>query len=335
MTIYAVIGEDCDCIRTGTVGVTTTTSQFYSGYARCALTIVSGGANANSIGRTLASPLANLWFSATVYCNGNGTSVGSYLFAFYSADGVKRLTVEGSGANGILQISTYNAAGTRVVIATANAGYSAGEITRYDLNISGFDGNSGSIYLYNGGALVASATGVDLSTEGVSGISLFRVSTPLGTSGNTYAMSEIMVSDTDTRSMRLVTLPVAALGNSAQWTGAATDVNETTLSDATLNSSATAGQRQNYTVNTSKLTAQMAVRGLVVSARASRGASGPQNIKLGVRTGGADYDGAAVDPGLSFSAVQQAYDTNPGTGADFTVTQLTDVGFNLAMLSQA
>lgn len=335
MTIYAVIGEDSDCDRIGTVAVSTNTSFFNTNYARCAITLATASANANAIGKAFSSPLANLWFSAMVFGSGNGTSIGVYLFAFYSSDGVKRLTVEGNGSNGMLQISTYNAAGTRVVLATANAPYAVSSGTRYDLSITGFDGNSGSVLLYNNGTLVASATGVDLSTEGVTGISSFRVSTPLGNTGNIYYVSEIFVADVDTRSMRVVTLPVEALGNSAQWTGVVTDVNETTLSDTTLNSSATADQRQNYTINSSKLTSQMAIKGVVVSARVARGGTGPQNLKLGVRTGSADYDGASVSPATSFANTQLIYSTNPGTGSDFTVAQLTNAGFNLSLLSQA
>lgn len=106
--------------------------------------------------------------------------------------------------------------------------------------------------------------------------------------GSSFAdyWSEIIVSTTDTRSLSLVTLLPAAAGNTFNWTGATSDVNEVTLDDATLITSATAGEIAQTTVSTTGVGGTAGIVALVVNAGAQKGGTGPQNADLTVRTGG-------------------------------------------------
>lgn len=125
-------------------------------------------------------------------------------------------------------------------------------------------------------------------------------------------------------------LKASGAGSNSGMTGAYTDVNEVTLSDATVVSSNTAAQRTTFAIADLP-----ALSGLVVGTeqrhcfRANNdGGSGPQNIKPVIRQSGVDTVGSAVTGiGTGMSTFNISY--------GLTYTQINAAGFELGWESSA
>ena len=145
------------------------------------------------------------------------------------------------------------------------------------------------------------------------------------TSNTTCAISQVLASV----GISLVGSFVAAIkadgaGSNSGMTGAYTDVNEVTLSDATVVSSNTAAQRTTFAIADLP-----ALSGLVVGTeqrhcfRANNdGGAGPQNIKPVIRQSGSDTVGSAVS-GITTSMKTFNVSYN------LTYTQINTAGFEL------
>jgi hypothetical protein len=118
-------------------------------------------------------------------------------------------------------------------------------------------------------------------------------------------------------------------GANAGWTGAYTDVNEAVNSDATVNSTVSAGLKSTYTMGDITVPATFAIRAVFQWIRGKNDGSSPANIKAVARSGGADYVGAANMPGITgaFNALPARYDTDPATGLGWTQTTFNAAEF--------
>jgi len=119
-------------------------------------------------------------------------------------------------------------------------------------------------------------------------------------------------------------LKASGAGSNSGMTGAYTDVNEVTFSDATVVSSNTAAQRTTFAIGDLP-----ALSGLVVGSeqrhcfRANNdGGSGPQNIKPVIRQSGSDTVGSAV------SGITTGMNTF-NVSYNLTYTQINTAGFEL------
>jgi hypothetical protein len=135
--------------------------------------------------------------------------------------------------------------------------------------------------------------------------------------------------------MDLITLAPAASGNTFNFdSGSVSSINETTLDDATVITSGTVGQVAQFTVGSSGVTGSKAIKAICISARAGKGATGPANAKMSVRTGSADYSTSSIAlQAGSVGRIQGVFTTNPGTGNAWTNSELTAAGFNIGIVS--
>jgi hypothetical protein len=196
---------------------------------------------------------------------------------------------------------------------------------------------AGAIKVWVGGVLVIDYSG-DMTTDGATSLTGFQLGVSWGASfpsGSNTCWSEMILADEDTRSLGLATIVPLAAGNTQSWTGAVTDINEATLSDATIITTPTAAQIAQFTVtNPASITGSSPIRALVVNARAAKGATGPQNIEACVRTASTDYTSGNL-PGLSttLDKVGYVFATNPNSGAPWLMSALTTTGFNVGVKS--
>ena len=95
---------------------------------------------------------------------------------------------------------------------------------------------------------------------------------------------------------------------------AASNVNETSLNDATLDGSASAGQIDQYTIP-SIAAGTFTITAVGVSARCQKGASGPTKMDLGVRSGGSDYWSSDQALTTTWAGYQNWWVTDPNTAA--------------------
>lgn len=316
-TIYFAGGEDCDHFSGGSgSAISTTSGAFRSSYARCGLQAISSsnGYWQNSLSY-VGTPTA-FWFSARLAAANNAS--GTYLLKFGDTSNFTRLQIVTSSGNLIVQ--KVNTAGTATTLTNTlsawNGGFSGNTAGTDKLDIHWVNDASGSIDIWLNGNKVFNYSG-DTTTETMA-IAWHRLSN----CGNAVVCvwSEILVVDVDARSFSLQTLAPVSNGNTHNFdtgTPAAANVNETTLSDSTLDGSSSAGQIDQYTIP-SLVSGSFSVVAIGVSARMQKGSSGPTKMDLGVRSGSTDYWSSDQVLTTTWAAYQNWWTTDPNTSAAWT-----------------
>lgn len=357
-TIYFVGGEDFDFTPFGNTQIDTTVGHFRGAFARCALRASDGdsGWDTGSIGN-----FTDVWFHFRVYMERSYFTKNILV----SEPGSQRAPIKIVDNSGVVRLIMFvpvffpaaNTSAARwrfakvdehgvwtYVGSTFSATFSGNPDLPddFDIHISNYNVPSGgSVKIWVRGTLAYSVSGVTLATDSatsISGIRLSGVGAALYSPPNIWyhSYSEVIVAAEDTRGLELATLIPAAAGNLDNWiTGGVSDINEITLDDSTTNTSDTAGQIQQYTV-TGPPTGSYGVVAVAISVRAQQGSlSGPTQIDLGVRTGGADYWGSDLALPITKQHLQTIFITNPDTGGAFTISELSDPNFNIGMKSVA
>jgi hypothetical protein len=326
-------GEDSDFTRVGNCSVNMLSSYYNVNFARSSL-LLQNPASTNPpfhyfLSPSFSSAASDVWVHAVFSINSSSTGNNYQALALLSpGDGVARIVVTGTGSNGQLKIRKGDAAGTFTDLATATSTFAPNVLMTLDLHINYAVG--GSVTLYFNGVQVANYTG-DVTTDGTVSLDKLRLSSPSSSTYNNY-WSEIIVSTTDTRMMRLVTLAASADGTTTNWdNGGVTNVNETTLNDTTVNSSGTAGQLQLYTVGNLPSGSSVSVIDVWQNIRAQVDTTGPQHIRGALRTGGANYYSSNLSPPQnSWGTVSAHWATNPATGVAWTSSEVDalEIGFD-------
>ena len=336
---YFVGGEDSSLNKSGIGSVDTAlVAARRTANARCSLRVGPGCANVDGWVATWATPRAEIWISARVHRVGIASSLGEH-WALLDAVGNRRLSVNNVNSSGtISRLNKRDSSGTVTLLTELAFNNYPGTLTKFDLHVIYGGAGVGQIRVFFDGALVYGYSGDLTTNSAITGFSGFKFGGSTNTSGasdGTY-WSEIIVSDTDTRSLNLVTLAPSANGNAFTFdSGSAASINETTLDDSTLIASATAGQLAQFTVNTAGITNTPAVKAVVVTARAAKGGSGPQNAKMVVRSGGVDSSSATLALPAALGHTQAVFATNPNTGASWTAPEITAAGFNVGIRTEA
>lgn len=318
--IYFAGGEDVDFTVIG--ANPTITGAMRTGWSRCG---VQNAANsgvldppANRIHFNFSTPLSNFWFHALFNgTSGNNTANGQQWIRFM--DGANsRLMVRGTGVAGQVKVSKRTAAGVFTDLVTSSGAplWAASQVHQLDIHV--VYGVSGSVDIYFDGNNVGSFVG-DTTTDGATTLSGGEFAEPAFVS---YQHSELIVSDSDTRSMGLVTLNSTVAGATQAWTGTATNVNGTTINDANFISAATAALVQEYKPTTLP-PGSFDVPAVVMSARAVVGASGPQHVDFITRIATTDFASADFAPGTSFGNIPNYIQAvNPATGVSWVTGDL-------------
>lgn len=354
--IYFSGGEDFEFSSVGTVSVDTTSSHRRGAFCRCALKADDGSSFWDTGNRM---SVTDAWFHARVWMTANSlASVTSGASAadqspikITDASGVVRLGLRLTGASvsntnaNNWQFGKFDASGAFTQLGSALSGIFTGSPAvpdELDIQVSNYaTGGSGSVSIYINRTLVFTVSSATLATNSNTTINGLRlggecVSTAASAQHVAFSYSEIIVSDSDTRGWTRNTLTPAADGNTDTFdTGGVSNINETTLDDATLNASGSAGQVQQYTIGS----LPAGIYGVVAvgfSARGLAGSSGgPTKIDFGTRDGGADYWGSDLSLPGSIDLVQDNWTINPATSAAFTTGQLAAAGFDIGLKSVA
>jgi len=296
-------------------------TYYRSAYVRATLQCPNLTSAVEADGLPLAAPVTSAWLSGQFYPGGGTQLFGLGKFSL-SAGGI---FLTASGGTNKWQVAKVSSTGTKTILATETLSSFAGTLTRVDMQITGFNTASAAITVYLGGSITPTVTWTgDLTGLGFTDLDCFRYvgdsSATVG--GGPSRISEIIIATEDTRAFFAVaTLAGNAAGDTNTFdSGAYTDVNEIVLNDATLLASGTAAQE--FETNLNDLPAgDFTIRGVKVTARASKGVSGPGTLKLGIKTGGT-VD--TVDKALSTSlqSYERVMETNPVTGQRFTTAEI-------------
>jgi hypothetical protein len=330
-TILSACSEDISCIFQGTVSVDATSGHFDSSYARLSLKPTASAAAVPPPNRiqtnTFSAASADFWVSAT-YFNTGATAGSNAVWVEFSDAGTQRLLIRGTGTNQTYKLTKRTGGGspTNTDLATAT-GTICAATTRCKLDIHVVYSSSGSVNVYNNGTLILSYSG-DVTTD--SATTLNQVDFAAEDNVNNSSWSEIIVSDSDTRSMRMVTCAPSAAGlPSSSWTGTASNINANTASDVTFNYTTTSNDFSNWqsgcTIPTSGTTSVIDVRSY---GRLAIGASGPQNARFSFNESSTSYDNGADLSGITTSFTNLKYDwgaTSPATSAAWTPSELNTI----------
>lgn len=309
MTIHFMGGEMCSFIPSdgsGTETTTTINSCWDAAFSRCA---VRPGGTTGIYSSTPALALPDTFYMHVLFARDAAAGATSTVLSFLSG-GTEVFRLERSGATvtGTLQMKALisgvmTAVGSAVTINNSAAHH-------LDVYIDG-NSASGTATLYLAGTAVATDT-ADLSS--VTGID--EVRSYFGS-----FISQCIIADEPTIGWRLLTRYPNGAGNATAWTGGSGDVDETIYDDADFCNSSTNGQVEQFTQTGPAITGYT-VRAVGVYARAKRGASGPTNLQIGLRSGSNDYFSASKALNVGYGAYGEIWETNPATSAAWVSTAI-------------
>lgn len=253
------------------------------------------------------------WVSAMV------NNVGGYSYRAFG--------LHDSENNKTLIISTLNSTSLELFIFSSGTYYSLGSVLNalligsqlININVISL-GASSSINIYTqkmGGDGLAFAYTGNLSSYNFTGYDSIKIFGAY----NIQRTSQIIVANEDTRSMRLVTLSPDANGNTQDWSGSYTDIDESNLtkSDKIYTSTADKDAQFNLTTLPGGINAKIKAVRIAYCAMA-RGVS--LELKAGIRSESTNSLGTAQALNNYWENKQILYDINPVTGVPFTMAEI-------------
>lgn len=184
---------------------------------------------------------------------------------------------------------------------------------------------TGSIAVYFEGTKRAEVASADLS--GITNIAQLAFYGRAGAYTERF-ISQVIVATETTIGWRLTTVAPTATGASSAWTGTVAEVDEAIVSDADFINTSSNDQDELFAHGTA-IPAGYAVRGVVVTARAKKGSSGPSNLQLALRSSGTTYYSASKALDFGYGAYVSVWETDPATGAAFTASAVTSAQFGV------
>lgn len=342
-TLLYAGGEDIDfiCNSGGSCSVSTNSGVFRSSWAREAYAPVSQTAANDPPTNRFATPTfaanSTIWVHAQ-FCTGVGscsqigTGSNNQMLRILDSSGNPTLIVRGTGTNQQLKISSRTSAGVFTDLVTCSTAFNT-SLTQVDLYVN--YGASGEVTLYNNSAQSCDYTGNVTNGDGATTLDAVEFAQPTNTNNTIAYWSEVIVATTDTRAMARFTANTVGNGNSTGFSG--TNVcsaiwNATAFNDSNYGYSGSNNVLHECTVNSSIPVGIYNVLGLVMSARALVGSSGPQHFDFLTRTSSTDYASSNFAPTNSFSNIANYIQTvNPATSNPWGVSDFQASGFNVGL----
>ncbi len=190
------------------------------------------------------------------------------------------------------------------------------------------DASAGEFSLYVDSVLKASTTGNTVGYVG-SEVTYVEMAPTHSTNSANQGFSQFIAASVDTRLMKLATIRPNASGATSSWAGTYQDVDDVGYyDDSNYISSGSANQVSTYGLSDLSTAAQaLSPQAVIVTGRARKGTTGPQNVQLALHTGGSDYT-ASNEPSLGSSfgnLTPRIWGTNPNTSAAWTVSDVQNL----------
>jgi hypothetical protein len=307
---FLFLGGEVDDFTCGSPAISTSSVNFRSGYARLGL---SSSASTATYQAVFSAASAAFWLSFRVYTTGfTSASGGSGIADFVqlkpgSGSSLLAFSTTASSSNTV-GLRTYNGSSyTNLVTATGTFINSSNN--KVDIYCS--CGGSGTLTVYINGAQVLTYSG-DLTV----GSTIADIASAVLCAGQLVAsayLSEVIVSDSDTRTLSLTTLAPSASGSNSAWTGAFTDVNDTSATLSTVDASylSTSTNDAVHSLACNDLpTTNLTVHAVQVKARAMKDVTGPTNLQVGIFNSSGGYS-SDIALGTGFADAKEIFTTNP------------------------
>lgn len=305
-------------------------SSFHrSAYSRAGcLTAAGTWPTAGYIGTTFTSQ-TSLWVtgrfgvSTTVTANCIFFILGNTSGGTNAANARLRLKCNSAAPSTII-LEKWDGSSTATTLGTSTATIAGSIGYKLDVAVDSY-GASGRVRVFLDQALIIdTGAGVNIAAGGSTSLNVAYFSTLRSASVDT-AWSEVIVADEDTRPLAVKTLVPNGAGDTSQWTGAYTDVDETAADAVDILTSGTAAQITNMDC-TGMPTGWggLTVRAVKVVASALAG-SGPSKLALGVKSGSTQSFGTDQTLTAGYAPYSETFTTNPATGVAFTGAELDAV----------
>lgn len=313
MSILWCGGEDIDFPIGGITLTpnTANTTRFRPTYSRCSLNNTSSTLAARS-NAFPGGAVTSAWITFQQYNNGGGVNLKGIAFGL---SGTQKSLGVGLSTASNTRLSLFKWDGTTRTQLAAESGNSipSGTLVRIDMQVINY-GATATVNVYVNGALVINFTG-DVT---LSGMTNFDCVTLLEDNTVSMYVSEIIVSDLDTRSLQgLATLALTGAGTTNSWTNPTfTNINAAAFVDTTPTNSNTAAQDNEYNV-TDLPTGTFSVLAVKETIRAAVSSTPTATqIKMGYKNGAsiAFGTGATKTPAAAYGSLEQMDATDPTTG---------------------
>lgn len=305
----------------------TFSSPYNSNFARVALRTYGG---TSYVEATPSASATDIWIHFDLWSGNTALTTSSTMFSWYDSSGNERFRLDYAAASSnLVTIKYWNGS------AFVSAGTIAMEMDQtrqtFDINVLCNSG-SGSINVYVSGTNRLAAS---VSTSSITNLKKFRFwGVNIGAAVYETKASQIIVTDgVPTVGWRGAIRYPNGAGATTDWTGDYTAVDEAVYNDADFINSSVADQVELVTGTGPSLTGYT-VRAVCVSARAKRGASGPANIRLALRSGGTTYfSGSDIALGLGYAPVQTIWETDPATASSWLTSAITTLQFGVKSIT--
>jgi hypothetical protein len=207
-----------------------------------------------------------------------------------------------------------------------------GAISRFDVQLVNY-GASATVNVYINGVNVITFIG-DVTVSGVTDVDSVYLGPDPNLSGTQFVdYSEIIVADEDLRAWPgILTMALTGAGTTNQWTANTfSNINGTTISDASPTSDNTNGQVQEYNI-TDLPTGNFTIKAVKIAARSAKSASpAVTQVQLGYNSGGSvAYGSGATKAVTTAYATYEQYDaTNPITSAAWASSDINGLQLDI------
>jgi hypothetical protein len=304
----------------------TTADTFDSAFARCSIKLVGSTTYAEGMPSASAT---DAWIHFEMESDDFSSSTAVTRLSWYDSSANERIRVKyADSSTNQLTVEYWN--GSSFTALTAVSVEMGGIRQTIDLHVVCNSG-SGTIALYIAGTERLTAT---VNTTSISNLKKFRFTGGTISSLAVEAwVSQVIMADESTIGWRLSTRYASGAGATTDWTGSYTEIDEIVYNDGDFINSSVADQVELFT-NTGPSLSGYTVRSVAVSARAKRGASGPQNIRMALRSAGTTYfSGSDIALGVAYAPVQTIWETDPATASDFLTSAISTVQFGVKSIA--
>lgn len=301
--------------------------QYDTSFSRCALECDMNSSYAES--PSIAS-LTTAWIHFALMRQG---TVGSHstqtVFEWLNESGSARIRIRVDHSTQALTLQYWN--GSAWTTAGSSITLNLSVVQHIDLNVV-CNSASGYATLYVSGTQRITSGTIDLSgTTALDKIRLYGTDNA-GVVGYPLNWSQVIVADEPTVGWRLKTIAPTGAGATTSWTGGYTEIDEAVYSDADFINSSVADQVELFAHGTT-IPDGYSVQGIVVTARAKRGVTGPQNLQLALRSSGTTYFSSSKALDVGYSAYLNVWETDPATSAAFTTSAITSLQFGVKSIT--
>ena len=299
--------------------VSTTSTHFRSGYARCALYLNTSSGNFVKGNQFSGGAITSGWLTWRNFMTFSFASDSPIYLGFGQFSSQKYLGIGSLSSDGNGKVHLFKYDGTTKTSLASESGTSllTNVLQKLDMQVINY-GATATVNVYVDGVLVLTFTG-DVTVTGMTDMDCVVFSFCQNAN---FFVSEVIVADEDTRAFSLVTMAGTGAGDTDAWTGAYTDCNPITINDANAVYTATAGLDEQFNI-TDLPSGTFSVKACLVAARAEKTSGSPiGTLKLGWKTGGT----VNVDAGHSLTTAWACYERlallNPVTATNWAQSDM-------------